>query len=229
MDEAFRRKLPPNILEIVDRIEAFAVGKRIAVHVDPALARAQSRVTPIEARVELPHDGDIEGLVHEILHVERGWPDQIPQMIPADPALSGLAGYVDDVLEHLVIFPKQWALGFGNVDRLKPGFRSDWAPNSTFRTIANRWARHLNLLILYLPVAHFARDSTEHREAKQCLEREGLTDLAQRFYDRIAAAINSKERMVGIAVDTLNIRRGIRLARSNPRVERLLPVPIPES
>lgn len=123
MEPAYKNALPAKARELVDRIETFA-QREVRVIVDPT--RYVSPTDPNPTRPELDMSGgqariflptthfEPNGIVHELLHLERYWLEGIPQIVPVDRNAKNrwqFTSSIEGSLEHQVIVPREKSMG----------------------------------------------------------------------------------------------------------------------
>lgn len=238
MDTFFKTQLPPDIAKLVDDIESFA-RREILVEVDtrpvspssPNPDRLAVHVTPTEARILLrsrdvfrPHD-----VLHELLHIERLWVEQIPQLLPIhDPHgnRSRIAGDIENALEHLVIVPREANYGFDPYPYWNETSRRNWA-GYPWPTMTDPWSRRKACLLGWLTVFYLVNDSVGRCHVEECLRKEGLLEEAHRFGARIGEKLRiSKPQAQSAVLRFLEIPwTDFMIVRFNNGIPERLPLP----
>lgn len=71
---------------------------------------------------------EIEGVTHELLHLERYILQSVPQMVPKSDEASQwkVTSAIENCLEHLVIIPKEQEYGYDPIPYWKATYRRNW-------------------------------------------------------------------------------------------------------
>jgi hypothetical protein len=228
MDARFLRLLPEPVVAIVREIETYSNGKQVEVLFDAKAGSPLCWVSPERALIIFPSETAVTpaGLVHEILHIERNWPQQVPQIIGAERSLNQFTGYVDNLLEHVVILPRQVAFGFGEMDKWTKAIQEDWETRMIWRGISDPFQRRSNLLLLFLGVDHLLPGTPQHQLAMEKLREEKVLEEAQRFSADVGRVKTSKEKMTGVVARYLKVERAIKLQRADLKSGKMVDVPI---
>jgi len=208
MDTFYKAQLPRGVAALVDRIERFA-KREIAVEVDdrprsptsPNPDSLAARVTPTSATILLrskdvfpPHD-----VLHELLHIERLWVEEIPQLVPRhDPkgTRSKIATDIENALEHLIIVPREANYGFDPYPYWNETSRRNWA-SYPWPALTDPWMRRKACLLGWLTASFLVNDEEVRSHVEECLRKEEedgpvQLDEAKRFSARIREKLMSK-------------------------------------
>lgn len=229
MDAAYKNSLPVKAQSLVDTIEQFA-GFPIQVIVDPSTApkatdpnpeRPMLRVTERSAAIFLPTPRfSAHGLTHELLHLQRYYLEEIPQVEPVDQSAADqwtVTSSIENTLEHQVIVPREADYGFD--------FRPYWVQTEKTLWAGYPWAwmtepfaRRKNCLVGFLTVENIAKDAELSAFVRECLATEGILKEAEQFRKRVTDVLHTKERAARLVVEFLQIPRSeVRLMRLDPR------------
>jgi len=216
MDTIFKAQLPLEIVTLVDSIESFA-KREISIEVNtrppsptsPNPDSPVTRITPTEATILLrsrdlfrQHD-----VLHELLHIERMWVEQIPQLMARDDprilvshgARSKIAGDIENALEHLVIVPREANYGFDPFPYWNETSRKNWS-DYPWPAMTDTWRRRKACFLGWLTVFYLVNDLEVKRHVEECLRDEGLLDEARRFSARIGEKLRVSKQQAQSAV-----------------------------
>ncbi len=216
VETRFRKRLPGEVAELVDRIETYA-GREILVDIDtspvsstePNPDRLATHVTETEVKI-LTRDEDIfppHGVLHELLHIERFWVEQVPQVLPKldlDGERIKITSSIENVLEHLIIVPREAEYGFEPFDYWNKTESVIWG-QYPWPSIENSWTRRMNCLISWLSVSGLVTDHEVIAHAENCLMQEGFLHEARNFAQKINRTIASKHSAVSTVLRFLHI------------------------
>jgi len=207
-----RATLPPNILSLMDDIEAFASthisierNTRPLSETDPNPLAPASSATHTKGTIYLRdiENIDANGILHELLHIHRWWVEQIPQALPIAEKNLPITSNIENALEHQIIIPRETDYGFDPHPYWNEIAQMNWGryPWDWMDTPA---ARRQNVLLGRLGL-RLVTDQNVIDLAKSCIEQEGLTAEAERFDARIASLITNKPRAISCVFRFLNI------------------------
>lgn len=219
---------PEKVCALLDEIESYAdveVGFELRVGATEAAALSINH----EGATILLDDFDevpVEGAVHELLHLHRYWPQQVPSIVAIDRANKNIVDGIDNAIEHLFVVPQQIQMGYevtaywtemarGNWT----GYPDEWSDDpATRRRVA---------LIAWLTLK-LTNDDSVTSLAERCTNEEGLLPEARRFVRRIESLQSSKPRMVSAVFRFCNLPMdGARLATFDIRDRKLVHTEIP--
>lgn len=205
MDTFYKAQLPSGVATLVDRIESFA-KREISVEVDnrprsptsPNPDSLAARVTPTSATILLRSKDvfPLHDVLHELLHIERLWVEEIPQLVPRhDPkgTRSKIATDIENALEHLIIVPREANYGFDPYPYWNETSRRNWG-SYPWPAMTDPWERRKTCLLGWLTVSCLVNDEEVRSHVEECLRKEGpvLLDEAKRFSARISEKLVSK-------------------------------------
>jgi hypothetical protein len=216
MNPTYKTALGLNAQALVDRIEKFA-EREVQVVVDPSVkvsptdpnpTRPEAAVTEHWARITLPTPSFVpNGIVHELLHIERYWIEGIPQIEPVDQKAGNsweITSSIENHLEHLIIVPREELYGFdpypywANTDKVLWG-RYPWPE------ITEPFARRKNALLGALSAFNLSKSDDLIEQVKGYLEKDGMLKETIRFNRLIRDVLHSKEKMIRLTVEHLGI------------------------
>jgi hypothetical protein len=191
-------RLPQVGVDLLAEIEAFA-GVQVQFAglkaprspTDPDPFGPENNVSDTYAIIRFPDVTRLtpEGLVHELLHIQRYWVEGIPQLYPRPPNdVPGnlkTSGDVENTLEHMVIVPRQANLGVPDADHWNVNAARIWG-GYPWVDISTPWARRLVVLMNRLALNNVTAPQV-HAQARIAMEGEGLAGEADRFAARISA------------------------------------------
>lgn len=207
MEARFLETLPSKISALALRIEAYS-GVEIQVTQYGRDVPA-CKVSECEAIIYFPRLDSIEPrkMLHELLHIERNWPQMIPQLFTSNdtswPHVE-MIGKVDNALEHLVIIPREMDYGFEPFAPWNAKIRPKWQ-RGFWTEICHPDERRGNLLLSWLSVDFLATDGALRRLAQNALQEEGLLENAQEFSAAMRESLDQKDRMAASAVRFLRL------------------------
>ena len=201
MDERYLSKLPFEIRSLVAQLEGFA-RKPIGVRQSPRVAKASCQLDAESATIYLRDlDAiDVAATLHELLHIQRNWPERAPMIIPKEENSEPLVqrvGRLDNQLEHLVIVPRQKLYGFDAT--------AQWNAKLGEKLEIKFWEKQdvrdqrLNLLLTHLTIDFLVTDDAVRSAMRRILENEGLIAVAEDLSAEIRIDITDKERMTAAA------------------------------
>jgi len=210
MEIRFFNLLPECGKRFVNEIEAFG-NKPIEIIADPLAKKPSCRVTPTVAQIVFPDLGKIKAdeMLHEVLHIYRNWPKQIPILLPRkrdDPALINIYGRLDNQLEHLVIVPLQAQAGHSVTDSWASRLREEWKSRFWERAQDKRDAR-ATLLIDFLSIAIIVNEPVLTEYAKAELSKLKLLEDAEKLHAKALRVIDDKSRLSAAALRFIGQQR----------------------
>lgn len=225
MQAEFRERLPANLQALVDNIEAGA-GQEVRVEMnphpvsptDPNPDAMATSVTEYEATIYIrsPETFVAHGAAHELLHIERYWLKQVPQILPipaaADADRITITSDIENCLEHLVIVPAEAQYGFEPFDYWNKTFATNWGRHP-WPDLPIPWARRKNCLLGWLTTLSLASDEEVKALAMRVLQAEGHWHDAQKFADKVlrqahtdkAAALATVVRFLQIPLEEVDL------------------------
>lgn len=216
MDTHYRSLLPTPVVALLDRIEAFASREVLVkpnVHpldsTDPNPGHLAAEVTEQHAAVLIRKDDDFtpHAALHELLHIERFWIEQVPQVVPRDASSESswlVTGEIENHLEHLVIVPKEADYGFDPFSYWEETSRRNWG-RYPWPEVAHPWARRKNCLLGWLTVDYLCKNPAVRAHAEACLKKESLLHEAHRFSHAVGKHMRSKERALADTIRFLKV------------------------
>jgi hypothetical protein len=198
MDKCYLSQLPIEIRTLVDRLEEFA-DKKIKVVKSDRDGPATHQIDHNEAIIGLRdlETVNVEAFLHELLHIERTWPEKTPLISARDKTLKQAFANLDNRLEHLVILPRMNKYGYD---------ATQWWNNELAKKLERKtWEqqpdapRRANLLLMQLSVDLLVTDEALKAEVPLILQRYGLTSAAQAFAGEIRINVEDKIRMTAAA------------------------------
>jgi hypothetical protein len=198
------QQLAPNIIQLVERIEGYA-GMEIGVEEKPG--RASHNVSHQHAVIFCDNLTNIptQGMVHELLHIERTWMQQIPVLATKsldDPLADGVID-IDNRLEHLVIVPKEAEYGFDPYEYWNLEAHRWWNGDRCHKMASEH--RRLNMLMEWLATKRIVADKAVIERATNVLLFYGLFAEAETFANTIVQELDCKTKITAIVVNTLGI------------------------
>jgi hypothetical protein len=219
MEHQYLDRLSPDIRTLVNEVEQSS-GIEIEVKVDPSRARGvpdqpdplACEVNQYGAQVLLPKadyfpDGSV---LHELLHIQRFLSHGIPRIVAHDdfdgwtPDLDAELISLDNNLEHLIIVPEEL--------RRRPPRRAHWERilGRVFDELPSlrlsEGDRLRQALINWAFICHVLPESRVIERARAVIQGFGLQDRAQRYVDVIVQSLDSKEKVVAVAFQHLQLR-----------------------
>jgi hypothetical protein len=236
--ERVRADLPVSVLKLMDDIETYA-RKPIAVRLnpypvsstDPNPEGPAAAVSKDEAVIYLRNleANDPQGILHELLHIERYWVQSVPQVEPLsnDRNQWAITSSIENSLEHLVIVPREADYGFDLFLHWNKVARENWG-RYPWPEIDDPFARKKNSLLGSLGL-ELVNDQAVLSEARKCLRAEGLEENAIQFSKRIRELIRRKPQAVSCTFRFLKIPRHeailtYRNGRSDKQTQKPLPI-----
>lgn len=242
MNRSILDALPANVRSLAERLEAFS-DTQIQVHipqedvdtlrgdVDPDPGGPACQVTEAEAVVWVRDFAGVnpQGILHELLHIERYWVVGVPQIVALAPDVerTKITSGIENALEHLHVVPGEATYGFDPHPYRNENSRRLWAAYP-WPTITNRDARRRSCLLAWLTVDHLVTDLDVKLKARRVLDKEGFYDEAEAFTRRLGQLKGDKERSLAAVVRFLSIpRTDVRLLYLDVqnRQRRLEPMP----
>jgi hypothetical protein len=216
MKALYKDSLPATAQDLVDRIEGFA-KREIEVVVDPLAevsstdpnpTRPAMTVTENWARITLPTPSfEPNGILHEVLHIERHWVDGIPQVEPAHPDAPKnnwtVTSSIENSLEHLIIVPREEQYGFNPYPYWARTERALWE-KYPWPTL-DPFARRMHALFGSLAVFNLSKDEELIALARHCLKQDGMLKESIRFNRLVKDVLHTKEKMLRLGVEHLGI------------------------
>lgn len=235
--EAVLAALPYEVVGLLKDIEEFS-GTRVGFRDMEILRMAGGQHTDVEALyadhrhayISIPDPSAVNAnaVLHELLHLRRYWVEAAPILdakVDRGPNVE-LAASFDNLLEHMIIVPRERDYGFD------PG--PYWTTVSTEHWREHPWptyspeARRMHALCGWL-TTKLSDDHSHHEEIIQKLGTMGLLGEAQRLEKRLRMLLTSKPQMVSALSRFLKIpRQQFSLDILDVRNRRKLPVPIPD-
>lgn len=207
-----RAAIPPNVLSLMDNIEAFA-GTYISIErnpyplskTDPNPLAPASMANHTKGTIYLRdiENIDANGILHELLHINRWWVEQIPQVLANSNENVPVTSSIENALEHQIIIPRETDYGFDPYPYWNETARLNWE-RYPWDGMDIPAARRKNILLGRLGL-RLVTDQSVVDLAKSCIEQEGLTAEAEKFDARIASLIASKPRAISCVFRFLNI------------------------
>jgi len=207
MLRSIKSQLPPLVGQLADEIESFA-GREITVVEKPSIKYARCRVGGDYAVIEVPtlKTIDAEEILHELLHIERNWNQQVPQLIASDPNSpwwSKFAGCVDNLIEHLVIVPRMTKYEFEPYTKWNDEHRMVWAGRSWMQIPDKN--RQQPLLALWPTLMHNVTDIAVRKAGFDTMRELGLLPVAEQFNIELDFLIGDKLAACRAAVKHLGL------------------------
>ena len=212
-----RSRLPKSVQALVDRIEAFA-GLPIQVGPNPRPPSAtdsnpdavDAYISPQRALILLRNKRfEPQGVLHELLRIERYWVEQIPQIVPLDDAPVGnwnVTGDIEGALERLVVVPKEADYGFEPYAYWTATQRTLWE-RYPWPGLTGAFSRRASCLLGSLTALRLTNDNDVMDLVRRCLSAEGLLREAEAFVQQVTDVIDNKQRMLRRALQYLDIPR----------------------
>lgn len=215
-----KAQLPPDVCRLVDDIESFA-GIEITVVAKPERTNAACSVGGDYALIEVPSLNAIcaSEVLHELLHIERNWPEQVPQLIGANPASAfwDLSGVIDNLLEHIVIVPRTAKYGFDPYGYWNENHRPIWIGRS-WEKIERADGRRRALLSSWTTLLHNVTDIALRKIAFDTMRQQGLLARAEDFNAEVDKLIGDKAEACSAVLRHLELPADqFRLAYTDPR------------
>lgn len=195
--------LPDQVLQLATSIEAFA-GREIEVRINPYLPSPTdpfpnspaAMVTETSAAILIRESADIEpqGVLHELLHIERYWVLGIPQIVPRAPQGDSrweITSAIENSLEHLAIVPREADYGFDPYTHWNFIERELFA-SYPWTHLTEPTARRRACLLGSLAIDSLVTDASVRAHAMECIRKEGYQDEARHFLSRILRFRQSK-------------------------------------
>jgi hypothetical protein len=205
----------------MDRIEDFA-GTKIEVRPNPNPISSLNP-KPNAAELAISHEaawilvrdtvtgGDI---LHELLHVERYWMEQVPLLLPTDDHQenSEILNDLNNTTEHLTIIPRQKALyGFDSSTYWNEVFHHNWSLYP-WAEMTDPEPRRRNCLLLWLATEALTNDPEVETLARAALREEKLLYEAEQFRQRVHQLLHNKVRVLAACARFLRLpRNGLQL------------------
>ncbi len=218
MQQDFRQRLTAAIRRLVEEIETFA-GTEIEVRPTPAPTQATERQPKAVVLIASEQGATLlyrpeqefppQAVLHELLHLQRYWMERIPQLVAAvdpDGEKTRIAHEIENALEHLIIIPREAGYGFNPYPAWNERARGNWGAYP-WPEVTAPWARRKHGLLSYLTTSFLVTDAQLKRLADEALTEERLLVEAQKFSQKIARVLTSKERCLSTAVKFLRIPR----------------------
>ncbi len=213
-----RSTLPENILTLMDDLEAFAEQK-IAFSVattapapnDPNPDGPAAHITHLGAAIVLGSTEVIQpqGILHELLHIQRYWIEQQPRLLPASTDASRsnvqITSSIDNAVEHLVIVPRESDFGFEPYSHWNATMGALWA-RYPWPDMLTPFARRKNTLMGWLST-DLLTDASVVEHMRNCAAEEGLLYEAEKFRSKMRLLLADKPRMLACVVRFLGIPR----------------------
>jgi hypothetical protein len=218
MQTEYLARLAPDIRSLAEEVER-ASGVEVVVKVAPDMARGlpdqpaalACEVFPTGAELLIPApdcfpDGSV---LHELLHVRRFLNEGVPRLTdcatyaPWSSHIRRSLALQDNCLEHLVIVPEELLR--------RPERRAHWerVMQRVWKELAadglSEVERRQVALANWCFIQHALPDSAVLPCALAVLERFGLSNLAQRFYEALAPVLSDKERAVRVWFEHLGV------------------------
>lgn len=216
MNKKYRGLLPSPVLDLVDRIESFA-NLEIGVEPNPYPLRSTDpnpnhlalSADNIGATILYRNLADIHphAMLHELLHLERFWLEQVPQVVPVNQQMAehwNITSEIENSLEHLIIVPREEQYGFEPFGYWTSTTRTNWG-RYPWSTLTDKWARRKNCLLGWLSVRYLNKDPNVTAMAESALRKEGLRTEALHFAKVIIQHLSDKKKMLASTVRILGI------------------------
>lgn len=221
MDVKIKAALPHKAQGLVNVLESFA-GFEIEIKVGlPPLPPEVHNLDPDAACTDVDEKKaiiylskieplNVVGIVHELLHIERYWLEQIPELFPIrglhDARYEGLTTIIENSLEHLVIIPKEAHFGydtfnFWNSKRLKC-----WAEIEA-RGVSDD--TRVNGFLVFAAIQTLGATEELRNRAEKFLADNRLLNDAFAFTKEIQANLGSKERCVIFAAKFFGLQHDL--------------------
>lgn len=176
---------------------------------DPNPNHLAADVNDRHARILIRREEDFkpEGVLHELLHIERFWKEMIPQIVPVDQGNAdrwSVTGEIENSLEHLVIVPRESAFGFDPYPYWTETFRRNWG-RYPWPEMTDPWARRKSALLGYLGVEVLGKNDELLAHVEECLKSEHLLSEAARFSRAIQRRLVRKDEALATVVRFLPI------------------------
>jgi len=205
METRYRELLDSKGRALIDRIESYGSAEIGIEQCDEGPACV---VSEEEATICFPNLDSIspEAFVHELLHIERNWPERVPQLFSnvEEPRRIQAIGTIDNDIEHLVIGPKIADYGFDPHDHWNRKIAEKWRMRFWERTQGAQDLR-ANLLLGYLTAQFLVSDESIKEGTDDVLRANGFLAEGLQFVSEMRGALASKEQMVSIAVHYLGM------------------------
>jgi hypothetical protein len=226
-----RSELPDNVRCLMDGLEAYADQHiNFAFNVRPppdsypnaaacALEDAGATIFLREGASIIPQD-----ILHELLHIQRYWIDRIPQLEPVQELADKAGNWdviacIENILEHLVIVPKEAGYGFAPREVWKKGALSEWS-QYPWPTLEEPFSRRLGWIIAWLH-CDLLCDPAVTALAERCLATEGVLDEAKRIGRTVARRLPNKGKCLRTMMNAVGIlRQEVRLAYYDVRAKK---------
>jgi len=228
--------LPRSGRDLLDEIEDFA-GVSVGFRDMELLRQAGAQNTAHEAlfcneerayiSVPDPRNVNANAIIHEILHLQRYWLEQVPQLEAANDIGQHveLFANIDNVIEHLVVVPRERDHGYdpspywsGNLVQYFAAF--PWPGRSTHGV-------KMACLLGWLS-AQLSDDELVKEAIRSKLERAGVERDADRLLRKVREVRHSKPRMAAAVLKACDIpSTAAVLVRYDVRNRRAFRVPVP--
>lgn len=239
MQSTFKDQLPANVVSLVDELERFS-GCEICVALEESTSsatgpnpdRMATRVNERGAVILTRSEGIFppQGVLHELLHIQRYWVEAIPQVMPIDVGNRdrwSVTSSIENVLEHQIIVPREAEFGFEPFQYWNKTERKLWE-QYPWPSLTIPWVRRKNLLLGWLSVVSLVNDANVRSLAEGCLKKEGLLAEAERFAGKIGKTIHDKPRAISTVLRFLKIPvNEVELVSFDVRAKLRRPVAIP--
>lgn len=233
-----RDRLPASVLELWDELEAYAdLEIQVAQYSADLAAGEDSLPAAIMAGSEgatifLPMQEPLtdQAAYHELLHARRLWIEKVPELANASPSQENwrLVGEIEGDIEHLVIVPRQYAVGLGERERLLKGASQTWA-NYPWPDMINAWRRRYTCL-MHWASHHLMADEALLERMERCIKQERLFTEAELFRNKLLSQLDDKPTALATAVRFLKIPPddvSLRYVDIKSRTSRLAPLTMP--
>jgi hypothetical protein len=209
-----RASLPSNIIDLMDGIERFA-GREIAFEFNPHPApteypnSAACYVREDKAAILLRAGAQIsaQDILHELLHIQRYWMEHAPQLEPLLNQDSNwdVTGRIENVLEHLVIVPREANFGFAPRPQWDEVARREWGaypwPDNT-----EQFSRSLGSHLGWL-TCEIVTDPQIRTLAKECLVKDGTFESAENLRQAVKRYLANKPKALLFVLRAVGLPR----------------------
>ncbi|MCK5746902.1 MAG: hypothetical protein KAH44_11840, partial [Oricola sp.] len=216
------RQQPEAVLNLLHEIEQFA-GIRVEFWLypedsipdgsNPFAATLQVHRDAADILVRDPDRTTSQQVLHELLHLQRYWMEGVPQVVPVgtDPGNWDITSQIENVLEHLVIIPRERERGIDSFPYWRENLCGFWK-SYPWPNLQNDFARRKNALLSWLQLEDLEPSIELRTIAENALRSEGLLTEAKRLRSRIKLKIRDKPQMIAHALQASRIpRNNVRL------------------
>ena len=210
-----RAALPSNIIGFMDYIERFA-SREIEFGFNPKPPpteypnSAACYVYEDRANILLRKGAPIlpQDILHELLHIQRYWVEHTPQLEPLLDHESNwdITSRIENVLEHLVIVPREADFGFAPRPQWDETANREWSAypwSNNTEPFSRSLGSHLGWL-----TCEIVADQKIRELAKDCLIRDGAFDAAEKLRLNVKRYLGNKPKSLLFVLRAVGLPRG---------------------